>query len=649
MDESVHNLILDLSLASTLPVGVSGRDFIRATAAASGLVFHTKQMQPRELRELEYSIGPLLTMLTTDFHDPVAAKAASGIRHLLPSRICMAQLLAQNGLVYIAKVLDELLGSDMVDLTVPSIEREICEHLSICYREIGMFYPWEIVKVGALRHSILLLRFGDEILKTAASGTLAVLSTDLNICKQMFTNGAIKPLLNVSDGNNAACMLAGLGCLVQMCNIPEIGIKIVSQGAIPVLERALHRDYGMSVLAIREKALYAFAWLSRIPEVQDKIGTLTTLRGMKRELVSGTMPSRYTVVQLLLNIHGKYELEQKFLEKVVDPLLLLLRVGPWHARNLCIKAVCVLYTSNNDMKMYLVENNIIEYTCALINSKPADLQEAPLVMFLSLCTNKDIPRMLIERGGLTAVCSILVDCRDDIIRELAVVVLKSLSLYGVDIVEAAMPSDRLHLLQRDVDIPTVYGSEYGGLIEEYLQRIIENRRDMHYLLECMTSEELEALPISNDLLQSYQNTFMELDLNCLGILGIDELKMLVVMMGEELDKYELQDLLNEYGTHKKGALNFSEFIKMMAEWNTRFGTGLEKVANMATKRGAVGRARRALKLWLNRDAIEKEQVAEMKERKRAEAEKLEKYKLQFQQHEKLKQDRQNVSRQRQRR
>lgn len=40
----------------------------------------------------------------------------------------------------------------------------------------------------------------------------------------MFSNGAIKPLLNVSDGDvtNEACMLAGLGCIVQLCRYLEV-------------------------------------------------------------------------------------------------------------------------------------------------------------------------------------------------------------------------------------------------------------------------------------------------------------------------------------------------------------------------------------------------------------------------------------------
>jgi hypothetical protein len=49
--------------------------------------------------------------------------------------------------------------------------------------------------------------------------TMASLSNDLEICKQMFSYGAIKPLLNVSDAKvtNDACMLAGLGCVTQLC------------------------------------------------------------------------------------------------------------------------------------------------------------------------------------------------------------------------------------------------------------------------------------------------------------------------------------------------------------------------------------------------------------------------------------------------
>jgi len=54
---------------------------------------------------------------------------------------------------------------------------------------------------------------------TYSATTFASLSSDYEICKQLFSYGAIKPLLNVSDGDNTneACMLAGLGCLIQLC------------------------------------------------------------------------------------------------------------------------------------------------------------------------------------------------------------------------------------------------------------------------------------------------------------------------------------------------------------------------------------------------------------------------------------------------
>ena len=52
-----------------------------------------------------------------------------------------------------------------------------------------------------------------------SAATLAILSKDLEICRQMFTNGAIKPLLNVTDPDkgDAACLLSGLGCVTQLC------------------------------------------------------------------------------------------------------------------------------------------------------------------------------------------------------------------------------------------------------------------------------------------------------------------------------------------------------------------------------------------------------------------------------------------------
>ena len=60
------------------------------------------------------------------------------------------------------------------------------------------------------------------------------------------------------------------------------------------------------------------------------------------------------------------------------------------------------------------------------------------------------------------------------------------------------------------------------MIEEYLQIIVENRKDQHYLLEAFPREGLLAIGISDEMLTSYENTFMELDIDCKGTLGIFE-------------------------------------------------------------------------------------------------------------------------------
>ena len=109
----------------------------------------------------------------------------------------------------------------------------------------------------------------------------------------------------------------------------------------------------------------------------------------------------------------------------------------------------------------------------------------------------------------------------EVIRELAVIILKALALYDSLLFDKVVPENLMYLLSTGDSDPRQYGAEYGGLIEEYLQRIVENRRDQHYLLDLFKStEEIDALGLSAEMLTSYQNTFMELDLNCSGILRI---------------------------------------------------------------------------------------------------------------------------------
>ena len=59
------------------------------------------------------------------------------------------------------------------------------------------------------------------------------------------------------------------------CRIPEIGVRVVRQGALPILENTLHFKSGHAVKLIREKSLYALAWLTRID--QDEVGGMIDL------------------------------------------------------------------------------------------------------------------------------------------------------------------------------------------------------------------------------------------------------------------------------------------------------------------------------------------------------------------------------------
>ena len=137
-------------------------------SAANALACRCDEMAPKELRELEYTVVPLLDLLRRDLDNPVANKAAYGIRSLMRSRICMSRFIDEGGLQSLGKTLDTLLGVNMVDMHSPSNHRSVLEHLAVCYREIARFYPWQIIKVGALRHCVSILRFGDIELQTIA-------------------------------------------------------------------------------------------------------------------------------------------------------------------------------------------------------------------------------------------------------------------------------------------------------------------------------------------------------------------------------------------------------------------------------------------------------------------------------------------------
>lgn len=160
--------MLELSLVTSMPVGAQGRNYIRATAAASAMAWHTSSMDKKDLRNFEWTIEPLLSLLIVDIEDPVATKAALALRMLMSSRICMTRLLEDGGLGKVTRTLDIILNKYSSELRSPCDIRNLVEHLAVCCREIARFYPWELVNSGVLRHCVLMLRFGDVIIQTAS-------------------------------------------------------------------------------------------------------------------------------------------------------------------------------------------------------------------------------------------------------------------------------------------------------------------------------------------------------------------------------------------------------------------------------------------------------------------------------------------------
>ena len=619
--DQIDDIVLELSLAAALPINIIGRNLVKAAAAANILADYTSKLPPKELRFLEFAVGPLLVLFSTDLDNPVAAKAALGLETLLPSRVCLKRFIDLGGDARITTVLNKLMGNTMVNLTEESVRRSLVVHCIQMYRIVAGVDPWKIVNNGGLRHLVICLDNGDMELKSIAAGTLAMCSKNMAIVEQMFAYGCIKPIINISDfaETNSACCLSGLGCIVQLCKVPDIGKLVARQGALDLLQKCLLKRSGHSNVSIREKGLYAVAWLSRIPDVKPLLGNNSSiLLGLKHELEFGTPPSKFTIVQIILNLHGAYDAEDAFVYSIRDILLGLMLSGMWHARNLCVKCVIMLYRDDEN-KLYFAQHGTLDTIVHLVTTKSADLYEVPLVALLSLFCHPDIPAMFIDMEAVGAIARLL-NVENDIVRDLAIVLLKVLGLYNNEVVQAQIEKEakmKKHLMDegKEEDMPMRYGEEYGGLIENYLQRIVENRRDQHYLLEQLEPDDYDDLGATDEEIESYENTFMELDFNCAGELGLDEMKMLMVMMGEEFDEVELIEILSRWDADGSGALDFKEFVCMMMGWTTQFGTGMDKMINEAFQRGAVGKARRDFNKWWNKDAIEAEEIQAIKDKK----------------------------------
>lgn len=138
----------------------------------------------------------------------------------------------------------------------------------------------------------------------------------------------------------------------SLFRIPEIGLRVAQQGAVPLLEKGLLLHKGHGNLAIREKALYALCFLSRVVEIRDILITPKIIRGallhfpliwlnnsigLSAEFAAGSLASREVIIRLLMNVHRRYEGEKELVDTLKDPLLELIRTGPWSAKNLCLK------------------------------------------------------------------------------------------------------------------------------------------------------------------------------------------------------------------------------------------------------------------------------------------------------------------------
>ena len=148
------------------------------------------------------------------------------------------------------------------------------------------------------------------------------------------------------------------------------------------------------------------------------------LAGVVRQFTIGTIGSKYQGIQILLYLHATYgvEREKKLMRENRDNMLQLLYKGDseWQHRNLMVKGFCVFFRDDED-KMYFVQKGLLETIFEIILSKPDDLQEANLVLLLSLCSHPDIPDMIINRGGADLVASILAVATMTVIKDLAMV------------------------------------------------------------------------------------------------------------------------------------------------------------------------------------------------------------------------------------
>ena len=274
----------------------------------------------------------------------------------------------------------------------------------------------------------------------------------------------------------------------------------------------MDRTEGVTPQLIREKAIFSLEWLARTPQIRHALATPRMLKGLTKQMFDGTILAKTAVASILLHLHGKYpkSVELELLRGVRKEMIDMLGVGKWSGKNLFIKVFCVLYKEEDD-KVFLVENGILPKLYEIMEAKPEDLVEAPIVVLLSLAQHPDIPITIMDSGGLPILCRIIVKCDDPIIIDLIGILFKTLALHDHDrveeILEEHIPVEKSHLKRLDSPECTLYGSEFGGLIQEFLQRVVHHRWDQKYLMDQFDDEELQDIGISdgnpNIILQNF--------------------------------------------------------------------------------------------------------------------------------------------------
>ena len=546
----------------------------------------------------------------------------------------MREFIQRDGVKTIGKMFEFLLSEDLkLDLKEPSHNTTVLESLCYLYQKVAVHYPWDIVRAGGIRHCIAILWRGEPAMQTSAVGALGSMCDDEDIARQMFRNGATRPIIMVSDADvtNEPCMMAGMGCIAQLARIPEIGIKITRQGVVKILEKALHMTHLVNSRVIREKAITCLSWLSRIPQCKHILATPRILKGLQIQFFDGTVLAKVACAQVLRFIHGGYPKDEEvaLMREIRAPMLEMLGLGKWTSKDQMVKSFCVLYRENED-RWWFVENGILDMIFTVMRAKPEDLVEAPIALLLNLCTHPDVPFVIMDKGGLPIFGRVLNNADAPVIIDLATILLKVISLYDRDRVDAclddALPVEKAHLKNMDSPDCTLFGSEYGVLVTEYCQEIVHNRWAQRYLLTQFEGSNVDVLAktlgISTDMLEAYQKSFMELDVSCRGFLEMDALRVIIVMRGEDLDDDQLQEIFDEYDTEGTGRMDFAQYCNLLSGWKSRFGYGPTALVSGLFNTGTVGRMKRTFVKWWYKNKIAREQVAKVKAKAEAERQRV---------------------------